>query len=532
MKAKKLSLILFIFLINIKTFIYSEIYGNVKLKTTDPITERVNGNGAFNITCAERNGECSLYKIDFIIDIPELTGLSDYFFGAANFITFIDVSEIKTIPTDTSGMFRGCINLEEIAGLSKLNTQKVVNMAEMFAGCTKLKSVDLSNLDTTSVVDMSGMFSGCESLETIDVSNLKTSKVSIMKNLFQGCKKLSSIDITNLDTSSVYDIQGMFSGCESLEKIDITKLKTSNVICMNDLFHDCKNLTSLDLTNLDISSVTQMYSMFSNCESLTSLDFSHLKGNKVWGMEYMFSGCKKLTSLNLSIFFSQENVRFWFSYMFNGCESLKTIELPTYVVRHMSTMIGLFNGCTSLISLDLSFIHMIYPNSMESLFTNCKSLISLDISRLNLNDEYAYILDSSTKLEYINIYNIPINKYKIYESLPNITEGNLTVCQREELIKGENVINKCCQYDIDNSRCLFYITVKYGAKTRYKNGFSKKDDGGDNIYRNDTEYIIIGNKKYTIKEDLTIDAGTEIKYIFLKKKLTLNIILIIIMTQM
>ena len=89
MKAKKLALILFIFLINIKTFIYSEIYGNVKLKTTEPITERVNGNGAFNITCAERNGECSLYKIDFIIDIPELTGLANSFFLAPNFITFI-----------------------------------------------------------------------------------------------------------------------------------------------------------------------------------------------------------------------------------------------------------------------------------------------------------------------------------------------------------------------------------------------------------------------------------------------------------
>ena len=155
--------------------------------------------------------------------------------------------------------------------------------------------------------------------------------------------------------------------------------------------------------------------------------------------------------------------------MFNGCESLERIEFPKYVVSHLSTVKGLFCGCTSLLSKDFSFIHQVYQTSTESLFANCKSLISLDISRLFLSDLYPDILDSSINLEYINIYNIPINSLKIYERLPNITAGKLTVCQREELIKGENVISKCCEYDIVNSRCLFYIAVnmekQLGIKT-------------------------------------------------------------------
>ena len=468
MKAKKLSLILFIFLINIKTFIYSTAYDIIKVKANIDLYEGLKYSW-MNVTCPEKkDGACPLYTIELSIKIPYSELFLNIYDGAPTFLTYIDISGLVSIPNNTQGMFKGCSNLEEIVGLSKLNTKSVTNMAEMFAGCTKLKSIDLSNFDTSLVMDMSGMFSGCESLEKIDISKFKTSKVSRMNNLFQGCKKLSSIDLTKLDTSSVWDISGMFNGCESLKKIDVSKFKTSNVVCMKDLFHDCKNLTSLDLLNFDISAVTDMSSMFSNCESLTSLDISHFNGTNVWGMDYMFSGCKKLTSLNLSIFFSQKKDRFWFSYMFNGCESLERIEFPKYVVSHLSTVKGLFCGCTSLLSIDFSFIHQVYQTSTESLFANCKSLISLDISRLFLSDLYPNILDSSINLEYINIYNIPINSLKIYERLPNITVGKLTVCQREELIKGENVISKCCEYDIVNSRCLFYITAKYGKTVNIK----------------------------------------------------------------
>ena len=44
-------------------------------------------------------------------------------------------------------------------------------MSWMFSGCKNLKVLNLSNFDTNKVIDMSDMFYGCSSLNTITVNN-------------------------------------------------------------------------------------------------------------------------------------------------------------------------------------------------------------------------------------------------------------------------------------------------------------------------------------------------------------------------
>ena len=71
------------------------------------------------------------------------------------------------IPRVCSGWFRDMIHLEKIDGLEKLHTHQVTNMSYMFAGCEKLKTLDLSTWDVSKVTDMTEMFKDCISLEAL-----------------------------------------------------------------------------------------------------------------------------------------------------------------------------------------------------------------------------------------------------------------------------------------------------------------------------------------------------------------------------
>ena len=71
------------------------------------------------------------------------------------------------IPRVCSGWFRDMIHLETIEGLEKIHTEKVSDMSYMFAGCEKLKTLDLSSWDVSKVTDMTAMFLDCYVLETL-----------------------------------------------------------------------------------------------------------------------------------------------------------------------------------------------------------------------------------------------------------------------------------------------------------------------------------------------------------------------------
>ena len=73
--------------------------------------------------------------------------------------------------------------------------------------------------------------------------------------------------------------------------------------------------------------------------------------------------------------------------------------------------------------------------------------------------------------------------------------NNLTVCQKEKILVGDNLIDKCCKYNIEKNECEYvnYITVYYGEYVKYQNGFrnnNRKDivytiNVGDNQEQND-----------------------------------------------
>ena len=88
------------------------------------------------------------------------------------------------------------MHIEKI-NVSNFDTSKVIDMSDMFAGCSSLTSLDVSNFDTSKVINMSDMFSECSSLTSLDLSSFDTSKVTTMNWIFNKCSKLTKIMVSN-----------------------------------------------------------------------------------------------------------------------------------------------------------------------------------------------------------------------------------------------------------------------------------------------------------------------------------------------
>lgn len=183
--------------------------------------------------------------------------------------------------TSTLQMFRSCTELES---LKDLDFSHAKNMSSMFAGCSKLKEV---NLYTPSATSMSSMFEGCSSLVSVE---LDTKNVGSMAFMFKGCSSLKGIPL--FDTSNASHFNGMFLNCTSLE--DVPELSTNKVSTYMQMFYGCTSLMHVKLGVANIC--TAMASMFQGCENLETVE---LNVSAITGMSSSFKGCTALRSCNL-----------------------------------------------------------------------------------------------------------------------------------------------------------------------------------------------------------------------------------------
>jgi hypothetical protein len=71
-------------------------------------------------------------------------------------------------------------------------------------------------------------------------------------------------------------------------------------------------------------------------------------------------------------------------------------------------------------------------------------------------------------LKYINLYKVKdANNIITNSHLQNIK--GLTVCQQEKLFTNENIIDKCCLFNIETNQCEYtnYITLYYKEDVNY-----------------------------------------------------------------
>ena len=154
-----------------------------------------------------------------------------------------DASFAKSRPTSCYYWFYECENLTNIEGIENLKTEKVTNMALMFAKCSALTSLDVTKFNTANVTTLMSMFAECSGLKSLDVTNFDTRNVTNMYFMFRGCSALTSLDLTNFNTAKVMSMFRMFRNCSALTTIYASnKFVTDKVADGSEMFYGCINL--------------------------------------------------------------------------------------------------------------------------------------------------------------------------------------------------------------------------------------------------------------------------------------------------
>ena len=157
--------------------------------------------------------------------------------------------------------------------ISRLNTDKVTNMSQMFYSCSAT-SLDLSTLNTSNVTNMSQMFYSC-SATTIDLSSFNTSNVTDMGEMFNRTS-ITSLDLKHFDTSNVTDMAGMFQSNTKITTIDLSGWNLDKITSISSMFSGCSSLVSV-IGTLDVNKVMAFGSTFYGCKALTTFTLKNIK---------------------------------------------------------------------------------------------------------------------------------------------------------------------------------------------------------------------------------------------------------------
>ena len=312
-----------------------------------------------------------------------------------------DKSFATASPTTCRSWFDGFSQLTEIKDIKNLNTSEVRYMSDMFAGCSKLKSVDLTYMYSPYVEDMSYMFSKCSSLKTVYLNGLNTSNVKDMKHMFESCTSLGYLDLSSFDTQNVENFERMFYGCSSLKAIYASsKFVTNNpnLISTTEMFYRCYKLAGETKSynpahvNGDVAKIDGGYFLYAkylipwvklNDETIT---FYYGYKKTLGTGEYELSDWinkEKSTPFTKATFdesfalYQPISCKYWF----NNYGNLEEIENLHYVnTSKVTTMYGMFRLCICLKSFDLSAFETSNVKDFAYMFYECKRLESLDVS--------------------------------------------------------------------------------------------------------------------------------------------------------
>jgi hypothetical protein len=136
-------------------------------------------------------------------------------------------------------MFYGCTNLENIT--LPFNMGSLIHAKNLFEGCKSLKNIDLFGFQNShSLMDISGMFKNCSSLEEVKFENLEmqTKYLINMDEMFYGCTNLKSVNFLYFDTDRIKSMERMFYDCTSLNFLNITTFEIKdNTIKFKEIFN-------------------------------------------------------------------------------------------------------------------------------------------------------------------------------------------------------------------------------------------------------------------------------------------------------
>ncbi len=166
------------------------------------------------------------------------------------------------------------------------------------------------------------LFVGCTSLKSVEFTNNVT---AINENAFYNCVNLKEAIMPN---TIVKLGDSAFMGCKGLQKVVISNgIKTISKNC----FRNCENLEEIELPN----AVERIESDAFGFTKITSLDFPI---SLTYLGDHSFGWCKSLESVDI-----KANVNYLGYQVFAGCENLKTLNIANENVKVESNIIDFQN---------------------------------------------------------------------------------------------------------------------------------------------------------------------------------------------
>ena len=340
-----------------------------------------------------------------------------------------DKSFAAASPTTCRSWFNGFYQLTEIKGIKNLNTSEVRYMSYMFAGCSKLKSVDLTYMNLQNVEDMDNMFYYCLVLKTVYLKGLNTSNVKNMKSMFELCISLEHLDLSSFNTQNVKNVQKMFYECRSLKAIYASTnfvVNIPNPISKAEMFSGCSMLVGesmsyspacvdgdyakivggyfLDATDLkpwvkqNDKTITFYYgykktfregeyelSSWLNKNKDKSKPFTKATFDESFALyqpiscEDWFNDYTELEEIENLHYLNTSKVTTMCS-MFHKCTSLKSLDLSAFETSNVEDFAYMFRRCNRLESLDVSSFDTSAATTMWAMFTLCQKLKTIDLT--------------------------------------------------------------------------------------------------------------------------------------------------------
>jgi hypothetical protein len=172
----------------------------------------------------------------------------------------LDLSGDNSKSKSMSNAFRNCSSLVSIE-LAYNNEYE--DLSYLFMGCTSLKIMKITNFFNRNVKYMNNLFYDCSSLESIsfiplDLSEeqkenyiINTTNLVDISNMFSGCSSLFYIDL-KINTQNIRNYEGLFYNCNNLKFINITYFTHNNLPDSNlSIFNDKINLDTTIFMNRD-----------------------------------------------------------------------------------------------------------------------------------------------------------------------------------------------------------------------------------------------------------------------------------------
>ena len=404
-----------------------------------------------------------------------------------------DKSFAAASPTTCRSWFNGFLQLTEIKGIKNLNTSNVNDMAYMFAGCSKLKSVDLTYMYSPYVKNMSYMFCNCSSLKTVYLKGLNTSNVEDMRSMFEFCTSLGYLDLSSFNTQKVKNFEKMFYGCSWLKAIyaspKFVVVNSPNLISKALMFELCYQLAG-ESKSYYPAHVNGDYAKIDGGYFLDATDLRPWvkQNDKTFTFYYGYKKKKTLgkgeyklddwlnknrndrTSFTKATFdesfalYQPPSCDSWFFYYLR----LEEIENLHYLnTSKVTTMEGMFMQCNVIKSLDLSAFETSNVENFYGMFAHCKELESLDVSNFdtsaatNMREMFIRCL----KLKTIDLTNFETAKVK---TMTKMFSKNTNLKAVIVGSKFSNSLDECTYMFADTPAQLYSHIDDYLANTGNK----------------------------------------------------------------